>query len=112
MGRMDAESGEGMITEVQVEGYFAENSFFYIDDATKHGFLIDPGAEAERLLAIIKDNNWRIEKILLTHGISITRGPWRKSETPLPFRYMRLQPLMRTCLIRLRIYRLFVVRRL
>ena len=68
MGRMDAESGEGMITEVQVEGYFAENSFFYIDDATKHGFLIDPGAEAERLLAIIKDNNWRIEKILLTHG--------------------------------------------
>ena len=68
MGRMDAESGEGMITEVQVEGYFAENSFFYIDDAPKHGFLIDPGAEAERLLAIIKDNNWRIEKILLTHG--------------------------------------------
>ena len=57
-----------MVTEVPVEGYFSENSFFYIDDVTKHGFLIDPGAEADRLLSVIKDNGWEIEKILLTHG--------------------------------------------
>ena len=44
------------------------NAYFYIDEQTKHGFLIDPGAEAEKILLKIKDNNWVIEKILITHG--------------------------------------------
>ena len=57
-----------MIRCEPVRGYFEENCFFYIDDATRHGFLIDPGAEAERLLAIIRREGWTIEKILLTHG--------------------------------------------
>ena len=57
-----------MIRCVPVRGYFEENCFFYIDDVTRHGFLIDPGAEAERLLAIIRREGWTIEKILLTHG--------------------------------------------
>lgn len=57
-----------MIRCVPVRGYFEENCFFYIDDATRHGFVIDPGAEAERLLAIIRREGWTIEKILLTHG--------------------------------------------
>ena len=39
-----------MIVEVPVKGYFDENCYFYIDDETKHGFLIDPGAEAKKLL--------------------------------------------------------------
>ena len=51
-----------------VKGYFEENCFFYVDDATKHGFLIDPGAEPERLLSMIQREDWTIEKILLTHG--------------------------------------------
>lgn len=57
-----------MIIEVPVKGYFEENCFFYIDDKTRHGFIIDPGAQAEKLLDIIEKNGWEIEKILLTHG--------------------------------------------
>lgn len=57
-----------MIAEVPVKGYFDENCYFYIDDETKHGFLIDPGAEPKKLLEIISDKGWIIEKILLTHG--------------------------------------------
>lgn len=57
-----------MVAEVPVKGYFEENCFFYIDDKTKHGFIIDPGAQAKGLLGIIKENGWTIEKILLTHG--------------------------------------------
>lgn len=57
-----------MVIEVPVKGYFAENCFFYIDDATNHGFLIDPGAQAKELLGLIREQGWIIEKILLTHG--------------------------------------------
>ena len=57
-----------MVRCVPVKGYFAENCFFYLDEETRHGFLIDPGAEAERLLNLIRLEGWTIEKILLTHG--------------------------------------------
>ena len=57
-----------MIAEIPVKGYFEENCFFYIDDETKHGFIIDPGAQADELLEVIRKNGWTIEKILLTHG--------------------------------------------
>lgn len=57
-----------MILQVPVQGYFGENTYFYIDDDTKHGFLIDPGAQPDKLLNLIKRNSWKIEKILLTHG--------------------------------------------
>ena len=57
-----------MIAEVPVKGYFEENTFFYIDDRTKHGFIIDPGAQGRALLSLIRRNGWTIEKILLTHG--------------------------------------------
>lgn len=57
-----------MVAEVTVKGYFEENTFFYIDDKTKHGFVIDPGAQGDGLLRLIRKNGWVIEKILLTHG--------------------------------------------
>ena len=57
-----------MILQVEVHGFFATNTYFYIDDETNHGFLIDPGAEPEKLLRIIDEKNLIIEKILLTHG--------------------------------------------
>ena len=57
-----------MILQVEVQGEFATNSYFYIDDETNHGFLIDPGAEASKLLSVIAQKNFVIEKILLTHG--------------------------------------------
>lgn len=65
---MAAILGEAMIAEVPVKGYFEENCFFYIDDKTKHGFIIDPGAQADGLLDMVRKNGWKIEKILLTHG--------------------------------------------
>ena len=57
-----------MVIEISVKGYFEENCYFYIDERSKHGFVIDPGAQAGRLLAVIMENGWTIEKILLTHG--------------------------------------------
>ncbi len=57
-----------MIRELQVNGVFAENTYFYIDDHTKAGFLIDPGAQAGIIYDAVVRNGWHIEKILLTHG--------------------------------------------
>ncbi len=57
-----------MIFQVEVHGVFATNAYFHIDDETGAGFLIDPGAEADRLLKIIAARNFKIEKILVTHG--------------------------------------------
>ncbi|MDE6049564.1 MAG: MBL fold metallo-hydrolase, partial [Paramuribaculum sp.] len=52
----------------QVQGVFAENTYFYIDESSKSGFLIDPGAQAGLIYDAIVRNGWNIEKILLTHG--------------------------------------------
>lgn len=57
-----------LLATVDIFGLFEENTYFVIDDKTRHGFLIDPGAQADELLRIIKENNFTIEKILLTHG--------------------------------------------
>lgn len=57
-----------MVTRVIVRDVFETNAYFAIDEATGSGFLVDPGAEAERLYSIVRDKGWRIERILLTHG--------------------------------------------
>ena len=57
-----------MILPVEVFGVIDENTYFFVDDETRHGFLIDPGAEADRLLKIAADYKITVEKILLTHG--------------------------------------------
>lgn len=57
-----------MILSLPVTGVFNTNAYFYVDDATGHGFLLDPGAEADTLLAVIRQRGFVIEKILLTHG--------------------------------------------
>lgn len=57
-----------MVREIQVQGVFAENCYVFIDDHTKSGFLIDPGAQAGVIYDAIVRNGWTIEKILLTHG--------------------------------------------
>ena len=54
--------------EVDILDVMEENAYFYIDDATRHGFLIDPGAQPNELLSIAEQNDFVIEKILLTHG--------------------------------------------
>lgn len=57
-----------MILMTAVCGVLETNAYFYIDDDTRHGFLIDPGAQADLLMKIIDEHGWTIEKILLTHG--------------------------------------------
>lgn len=57
-----------MVKELQVQGVFQENTYFYIDHHTRSGFLIDPGAQAGLIYDVIRENDWHIEKILLTHG--------------------------------------------
>lgn len=57
-----------MIYAVPVRGRFETNCYFYVDDNTKRCFLIDPGAEGQKILDLARDKGWIIEKILLTHG--------------------------------------------
>lgn len=57
-----------IVKQVPLCEILTTNAYFYIDEKTKHGFLLDPAAEPEKLLKIIKENGWTIEKILITHG--------------------------------------------
>ncbi len=57
-----------MIKELTVYDVYAENCYFYIDEVSKAGFIIDPGAQAGVILDVVQRNGWKIEKILLTHG--------------------------------------------
>lgn len=57
-----------MVKVLPVTGVFTTNTYFFVDEITKHGFLIDPGAEADKILNYIKENEFIIKKILITHG--------------------------------------------
>ncbi len=57
-----------MIRQLQVNGVFSENCYFYIDPHSNSGFIIDPGAQAGVIYDVVRRNGWHIEKILLTHG--------------------------------------------
>lgn len=57
-----------ILKTIPVTQYLTTNTYLYIDEKTGHGWIIDPAAEADKLLQIIKENAWQIEKILLTHG--------------------------------------------
>lgn len=65
---MDVINNRSVVHQLTVKDVFSTNAFLYIDQGTKHGFLLDPGAEAEKIIQVIKDNEYHIEKILLTHG--------------------------------------------
>lgn len=60
--------GQRMVKGIAVQGVFTENCYFYIDDVSNSGFLIDPGTQAGIIYDVIMHNGWTIEKILLTHG--------------------------------------------
>ena len=49
-------------------GPFQENAYLVIDDATNHAVLIDPGAEPERLLALVRESGATLDAIWLTHA--------------------------------------------
>jgi glyoxylase-like metal-dependent hydrolase (beta-lactamase superfamily II) len=49
-------------------GLFAENTFFVVDSASGEALAIDPGDEADRLLAVIQEGEWTLRYILNTHA--------------------------------------------
>ncbi len=51
-----------------IVGALQTNCYLLVDEETKLAALIDPGDEAERLLALIKDEGVTLKYILLTHG--------------------------------------------
>ena len=57
-----------IVQKMEFSDVFAANCYFYADEKTKHGFIIDPAAHANKLLETIKNNDCTIEKILLTHS--------------------------------------------
>ncbi len=77
-----------LLKKVIVFDALETNAYFYIDEETKHGWLIDAGAEAEKLLEIIKERGWIIEAILLTHGHVDHIGAVEKISAELKIDYM------------------------
>lgn len=49
-------------------GGLATNCYIVYDEAEREGAVIDPGAEAEKILRLIKQRNLHIGAILFTHG--------------------------------------------
>lgn len=51
-----------------VGGQMMQNCYFVIEDDTNNAIIIDPGAEADRLIQIIEKENIKPKYICLTHG--------------------------------------------
>jgi hydroxyacylglutathione hydrolase len=56
-----------VITPVAV-GAFVENSYLVVDPATRRAVFVDPGAEGERLVAMVHATGATLEAIWLTHA--------------------------------------------
>lgn len=60
---------EGLVVEMMVLGTdFLVNGYVVGCRETGKGVVIDPGADAEKILKVIEASNLEIERILLTHG--------------------------------------------
>ena len=57
-----------IVKPVLLTDFIETNAYFYVDEKTKRGFLIDPAAQADVLLQMIEENGLTIEKMLITHG--------------------------------------------
>ena len=49
-------------------GPWPMNCYVVADEASRMAWVVDPGAEVERILATLDDNGWQISAILQTHG--------------------------------------------
>ena len=49
-------------------GPLETNCYLAVDSETKDAVLIDPGAEPDRILSILKDENVNLRSVILTHG--------------------------------------------
>jgi len=53
--------------EVHVNSEHRANTYIIIDDFTKEGMIVDPGAEPERIIKMAKILNIKLKYIVLTH---------------------------------------------
>jgi glyoxylase-like metal-dependent hydrolase (beta-lactamase superfamily II) len=61
--------GHGSLTiECVVVGAFRENAYLVVDEATRHGVLVDPGDEPDRILEMASRAGATVDAIWLTHG--------------------------------------------
>jgi hydroxyacylglutathione hydrolase len=49
-------------------GPFEENCYLVVDEATRHGVLVDPGDEANRIVRMVRESGAELEAIWLTHA--------------------------------------------
>lgn len=49
-------------------GAFQENSYLIVDETTNRAVLVDPGAEPERIIEMVRESGAELEAIWLTHG--------------------------------------------
>lgn len=60
------------MTGIQVLGLsvgpWPMNCYIAADEASGEAWVIDPGADVDRILAALRDNQWRISAIVQTHG--------------------------------------------
>jgi hydroxyacylglutathione hydrolase len=54
--------------EMRTVGAFQENAYLIVDEATNKAVLVDPGAEPERLIELVRESGATLEAIWLTHG--------------------------------------------
>jgi glyoxylase-like metal-dependent hydrolase (beta-lactamase superfamily II) len=57
-----------VIVDSRTVGPFGENSYLVVDEATQRAALIDPGAEPDELIDMIRRSGATLEAIWLTHG--------------------------------------------
>ena len=57
-----------MIIEKLELGSYASNCYLVWDESSKEGIIIDPGAEADRILQRVEDLGLEVEFIVLTHA--------------------------------------------
>ena len=53
---------------VRTVGPFEENAYLVVDEATNRAVLIDPGAEPEQIVAMVRESGATLDAIWLTHA--------------------------------------------
>src|SRR5437868_5118413 len=49
-------------------GPWPMNCYVVADEASRAAWVVDPGAEVERIQAALADGGWRLDAIVQTHG--------------------------------------------
>ena len=75
-----------MKIDVRTVGPFQENCYLVVDDAAGRAVMIDPGDDAELLLAMVRDSGAELDAIWLTHAhidhIGAVEGVRRVHDVP------------------------------